>query len=159
MFIWNAWTYHGVCRVKALADRPSTTLAQNCIMDAENNWQNNFSSAIVLFSITRMYSKSGASARACLWANGQSQSLVSILWLLIQVCKIMSECWEAEGVRSGVWCVHAVWAPGCPEVVREAGESSRQSGTSHAARRLIEWLFNGFSFHYKLMNAALRSET
>lgn len=71
-------------------------------MVTKNNWQNNFLSAIVLFSITRMYSKSGASAWACLWANGQSQSTASILWLLIPVGKIMSECWEAEGVRSGV---------------------------------------------------------
>lgn len=32
----------------------------------------------------------------------------------------------------------AVWAPGCPEVVREAGDGSRLSGTSRAARRPIQ---------------------
>ena len=82
-------------------------------------------------------SRSGASAQACLWGNGQSQSTVSVLWLLIQVGKNMSECWEAEGVRSGVCTVHAALAPGCPEVVREAGDGSRLGGTSRAAGRPI----------------------
>lgn len=105
---------------------------------ATNSRQNNPVSAIFLFSITLRYSKSGASAWAFLWGNGKSQSTVSVLWLLILVGKLMSACWESEGVCSGVWSVRAVWAPGCPEVVREAGDGSRLSGTSRAARRPIQ---------------------
>lgn len=97
---------------------------------AAKSSQNYFLSAVSSLSI----SEPGARAQACLWGNGQSQSTVSVPRLLIQVGKIMSECWEAEGVCSGVW------APACPEVVREAGGGSRLSGTSRAARRPIQWL-------------------
>lgn len=54
-----------------LTNKPTNTLPQNCIMVplATNSEQNSLS-AIFLFSITRTYSKSGASAKACLWGNG-----------------------------------------------------------------------------------------
>ncbi len=141
--------YEGLCSDDALTDK----LITNAIATGSRQI---YSSG---YSISHTYSKSGADAQACLWGNGYSHSTVSVLWLLIQVGKIVSECWEAEGVCLGVWPVRAVWAPECPEVVTEAGGSSRLSGTSRAARRPIQWLFNGFSFHYKLMNAVLRSET
>lgn len=35
----------------------------------------------------------------------------------------------------------------------------RQQQTEWNQQRLIQWLFNGFSYHYKLMNVALRNET
>lgn len=76
-----------------------------------HSWRNLFDRHFPL-ALLQVQSKSGARARACLWGNGWSPSAY---W-----SKLVRPWANAGKLNWGRVCpVHSVWAPGCPEVVRQ----------------------------------------